>query len=195
MSWPVAIVAGVVGILAFLQLWRVVRLLRARAAAGGGLDPDQPKTQRKRFWSSLGTVAVFSIGSAWCIFVGVTDWKNQHSGVPARMTVSKCYHGKHGGCWGAQPDTMPRTVDDPSHPGQTMEIQVTNPHRSNIKIANAGDGDVGHEIDVHIHYRGRNGSGTFANKDGSAWPLLGLGIGCALGVVAVIALVRLLVSA
>jgi hypothetical protein len=197
MSWPVAIVAGVVGILAFLQLWRVARLLRARAAAGSGTpwgpDPNQPKAQRKRLWSRVGTVAVLSILSAWLIFVGVTDWRNQHSGVPARMTVSKCIHGRHAACWGAQPGTMPQTVDDPSHPGQTMEIQVSNPDRSNIKINDAGDGDVGHEIDVHVHY-GHYGSGTFAQKDGSAKPLVCIGIGCALGVGAVIALVRLLLS-
>src|ERR1700758_1364853 len=117
MSWPVAIVVGVVGILAFLQLWRVVRLGRARVAAGWRPDPNDPKAQRKRLWSRLGTIAVMLLLGSWFIFVGVTDWRNQHSGVPARMTVSKCTHGKWGACWGAQPGTMPQTVDDPSHPG------------------------------------------------------------------------------
>ncbi len=100
---------------------------------------------------------------SWFLFVGVTDWKNQHSGVPARMTVSKCTSGKHSACWGAQPDTMPQTVDDPSHPGQTMEIQVHNPDPSNIKIRDAGDGDVGHEIAVHVHY-GRYGTRHFCQQ-------------------------------
>jgi hypothetical protein len=180
MSWPVAIVAGVVGILAFLQLWRVLRLLRARGAAGWR-DPNDPKARRKRLWSRLGTIAAMLLLGSWLIFVGVTDWRNQHSGVPARITVSKCTSGKHAACWGAQPATMPQTVADPSNPGQTMEIQVNNPDRSNIKINDAGDRDVGHEIAVHVHYR-HYGSGTFAQKDGSAWPLVLIGIGCALGV-------------
>lgn len=122
--------------------------------------------------------------------MGVLDWREQHSGVPARMTVDKCHHGKPQTCWGVQPDTMPLTVDDPSHPGQgqTMEIQVKNPDRSNIEIREADSGDVGHEIDVRVHYT-HSGSGTFAIKEVSAAPLRWFGIGCALFIGAVIAIV------
>jgi hypothetical protein len=122
------------------------------------------------------------------IWLGVNDWRLQHSGVPARMTVSKCYKGKGISCWGPQPDTMPQMVDDPSHPEQTMEIQVPNPDRSNIPVRDADSDDIGHEIDVHVHYTHR-GSGTFANKDGSAAPFIWIGEGCALGVGAVVALI------
>jgi hypothetical protein len=120
--------------------------------------------------------------------MGALDWKQQHSGVPARMTVDKCYHGKPSTCWGVQPDTMPATVDDQSRPGQTKEIRVRNPDRSNIQIRNADFGDVGREIGVHVHYT-HSGSGTFAVKDGSSSVLRWLGIGCALFMGAVIAIV------
>jgi hypothetical protein len=176
-----AVIAGAIIVSGLINV-RAFR--RRRLAEAQGMD------QRSRRRGGPGWVLILALSflTPVLIWLRVTDWRLQHSGVPARMTVSECSKGKNSSCWGPQPDTIPQKVDDPSHPGQTMEIQVPNPDRSNIKVKDAVEGDIGHEIDVHVHYTHR-GSGTFANKDGSAAPFIWIGEGCALGLGAVVALV------
>jgi hypothetical protein len=108
-------------------------------------------------------------------FTGAVKLWEQHSGIPARMLVENCSGGKNKTCWGVQPDGIPVTVDDPSHPGRTT-----------IQIQDADSGDIGHEVDVHVHYTHR-GQGTFAIKDGFVLDLYFIGVGCAAAIGAVIA--------
>jgi len=130
-------------------------------------------------------VVALSFLSLVMAYMGAVGWKLQHSGVPGRMTVSGCSGGKTQRCWGVPPDTRPATIDDPSHPGQTIEIRVNDPDRSNTEIRYANSGDVGHDVDVHLHYT-HEGGGTFAVKDGSVLPLYYIGVGFASGVGAVV---------
>jgi hypothetical protein len=101
-----------------------------------------------------------------CITLGAfTAWE-QHSGVPARMSVTECQPaGKDVRCVGVW-----------RHDGSAVEEKM--------RIEGAEPGDVGHEIDVHVHGR------SYATSDSLTGPAFLLGGACVLGVLVVILIVR-----
>jgi hypothetical protein len=136
-----------------------------------------PSSRRRRRW---GTIVGCSIASVAIIAFGTYFMWAQHFGVPARITVQSC-----------QKPSGRRTSDrlfnyalgdsctgSPSSATRDRYVEFWGVYRK----------DVGHDIDVHI----TRGTGVFDEAVPDAWivPPIAIGVGCVLGVAAVIGIVR-----
>jgi hypothetical protein len=134
-------------------------------------------TQRSRR-RGRSTIHIGLLGGALVFFaIGTFLLWNQHSGVPARMTVESCTASKTGTLHSHGDVVFPLCYGRPSGA----------PDQPFTDIWGAWWRDAGHDINVHIL---GSGTGATAIKDSWWQPLTGLAIGCVLGVGGVRAIVR-----
>jgi hypothetical protein len=117
---------------------------------------------------SLAAILGFVVISLGFIAAGSFLFWDQHSGVPARMTVVSCTGGRLSTCDGV---LAGKGVGSASEP---------------ILVSGATRKDLGHDIDVHYHPHSRGA----AVADSNPVPLLMLGAGGVSGICAVLATLR-----
>jgi hypothetical protein len=128
-------------------------------------------------WPGVVIILGFAFLSVVMTFMGMTTLRDQHSGVPAWITVEKCSSGSFATCWGVWPASRHQTTQTSGNP-----ITVSSA-ASRIEIQGTGQRDVGRQIGVHVH------DNRYAVADASSYPIYEVGMGLALAIAAVTALV------
>jgi hypothetical protein len=124
----------------------------------------------------VGTLVLLSLVSLLAIGFGGYEVDEQHSGIAARVTVAECHTYSHHRSsrrrslfrlpsqWTSDRDNCSGTLVN--QPG------TANTSHTSLKIYGADSGDIGHDIDVHVH-------GRQAVADAWSLPWIVLGVGCA----------------